>query len=235
MQAFLLFSHQLYADAARQPRTQVMVLIEDAKLFRPGENPARAIFHRAALQAVRERLLVKGFAVEYLGADEYPTLEAAFAWLASQHPEVVRCYELNDATLEKQLGALLKNQHIPFLTLPSPVPRVKVKSRRSFVPQVLPPVEPNRYVEEAALYYGKLVPVTQEIEFAYPVTRGDAEEWLDALPQFLHSGENLKAVAQDLAPLFTAGLLDLPTVETWFQEARVASEHQHAFRLLLTS
>jgi hypothetical protein len=229
MQAFLLFSHQLFADAAKQPRTSTMVLIEDARLFQTGGNPSLAIFHRASLQAVRERLLVKGFAVRYMGADEYPTLEAAFSALMHDHPEVVRFYEVGDANLQKQLESLLKKSGTPYLIQPVPTPRIKVATQRSFIPKVLPPVEPNRYVEEAALYYGQLTQETQEIEFAYPVTRGDAEEWIEFVPELVIKGKNLKELASDLAPLLRNGLLDLAVIE-----AGVPADYWPSFRTFLT-
>jgi hypothetical protein len=235
MQAFLLFSHQLYPDVVRQPRTSVMYLIEDARLFREGANPSLAIFHRAALQAVRERLLVKGFAVRYLGADEFPSLEYGFALIAKEHPEVVRFYELGDKQLKEQLESLLAKNTTPFLELSSPTIRVNMKPRKKFIPHILPPIEPNRYVEEAARYFLKLVPTDAEIEFAYPVTKGDTEEWLELLPDIVRSGTNLSELAQDIAPLLRAGLLDITALEADLHKRDVPLEQRRAFRLLLTS
>lgn len=231
MQAFLLFSHQLFPEVAQQPRHTVIYLIEDARLFRAGANPALAVFHRAALQAIRERLLVKGFVVQYMGADEYPKLDMALETLANQHPEVVRFYELGDANLKKQLESLLKAAEIPFLVLPSSVPTLKLPQRGSFVPTILPPIEPNRYVEEAAQYFLDLVPTDTEIVFAYPVTRGDTEEWRELLPELIEQGEYVSELAHDLVPLLMAGLIDLAMLEA--DLAQVSPERWLTFRRFL--
>lgn len=233
MQAFLLFSHQLFADVTKEPRHTVMYLVEDSRLFRANGNPAKAIFHRASLQAIRERLLVKGFVVRYLGADEHPRLEDSLAVLAREHPEVVRYFDLLDSNLGKLIQSILKKESIPSIVLPSPAASVKVVQRTDFIPTVLPPIEPNRYVEEAAHYFLRLVPTTVEISFAYPVTKGDAEEWRDLLPSMIEQGDQLEELARDLAPLLTAGLLDLKTLEADFVEAQVSPERLVAFRASL--
>ncbi len=210
-----------------------MYLVEDARLFRPGANASLAIFHRAALQAVRERLLVKGFAVRYLGTDEYPRLEDALAVIMREHPEVVRFYELGDKNLQGQLEGILAREAIPFLVIPNNAPRITIRARKHFIPRILPPIEPNRYVQEAAHYYLQFTSNRGEIEFAYPVTKGDAEEWLELLPDAVRSGNNLAELAQDIAPLLAAGLLDVPTLEQWLTGRDVSKEQQAAFRLLL--
>jgi hypothetical protein len=212
MQAFTLFSHQLYPEIADVPKYTVMCLIEDASLFKKGGSAAKAIFHRAALQAVRERLLVKGFVVRYFGADEYPKLEDVMQAIAKSHPELLRFYELGSSALEKKLITLLHEHNIPYQILPSPAPRMMLTQSSRFVPKVLPPIEPNRYVEEAAAYYFDLVDAT-EVEFAYPVTRGDTEEWLEALPVLVQKGHS-KEVIDDLAPLLNSGLLTLGYIES---------------------
>jgi len=207
MQAFLVFPHQLYADLTKQQKTSVMFLFEDSDAFQPGGLAAPAIFQRAALQAVRERLLVKGFAVRYMGINEYPSLDKAIEKMATEHPEVVRFYELSDKRMQKYVEDSLMYWKLPFISLPSPVKPIKKVRIQGFVPVAFPPVEPNRYVEGAALYYGNFVPITQEVEFAYPVTRGDAEEWLELLPELMGKVDG-RIVLRDLAPLVENGLVD---------------------------
>lgn len=232
MQAFMLFSNQLFPEVVKQSPMSVIFLIEDTRVFQPDADPAEAIFHRASLQAMRERLLVKGFAVRYFGADEYNDLTQALEALAGEHPEVTRYYALEDAKLAEQVKTFFDYQELSLIELASPVPKVKITAKTGFVPRVLPPIEPNRYVEEAALYYGQLVPITQEIEFAYPVTKGDAEEWVDFLPGIVESGHDLKGAAQDIAPLLRNGLINLAALELGIVEL-VTLERWQAFRSLL--
>ncbi len=212
MQAFLLFSHQLFPIVARRPRDTVIYLLEDSRLFRSSVDQGKAIFHRAALQAMRERLLVKGFAVRYLGADEYPELSIALKSIASEHPEKLQFYTLGDKNLTKQLNSLLKKAGISFEELASPTPPIKLIPRQDYIPTVLPPIEPNRYVLEAARYFAQMVKDSGEVSFAYPVTPGDAEEWLDVLPDYLKT-KKAKDVVCDIVPLLMAGLIDLTTLE----------------------
>ncbi|HSI21309.1 MAG TPA: cryptochrome/photolyase family protein [Verrucomicrobiae bacterium] len=232
MQAFLLFSHQLFGDVVRQPRHSVIYLLEDSRLFRREVEPGIAIFHRAALQAVRERLLVKGFVVKYMGADEYPTLNDALAEIAGKKPEVVRHFTIGDSKLAAQVRAFCKKENIPVKELANATPRIKVRPRAHFVPAVLPPIEPNRYVMEAVDYLSRMVPLTDAIEFAYPVTKGDAEEWLELLPEIVRAGGDIREAARDLAPLVVAGLIDLSSLNA-SEDYTAPPEHTAALKALL--
>jgi deoxyribodipyrimidine photolyase-like uncharacterized protein len=219
MQAFFLLSHQLFLDVVKQPRYTVIFLVEDARLFKHKANPSFAIFHRAALQAVREKLLVKGFPVEYLGADEYPQLDDAIAHVATQHPEVARFFTLGDSHLERHLRTLLKKHNIPFKELASPTQHVQYKMRPTLFPEIFNPIEPNRYVHDAAAYVSDIMPDGYELDFAYPVTPGDAEEWLDDLPALLHAGHAPEAIMRDLAPLLNTGLISMDDLRGLLSES----------------
>ena len=233
MQAFFLFSHQLFADVVRQPRHTVIFLMEDARLFRPRANPATAVFHRAALQAIRERLLVKGFPVEYMGIDEYPRLEDALTHVAKQHPEVARFFALGDTQLARQLHSLLKKYEIQFQELPSPALRVHQAANTTLVPIIFPPVEPNRYVLDAVTYVSNRLAVQGEFEFAYPVTAGDAEEWIEALPGLLDAGHRPLDLLRDLAPLLNTGLINSTLLQNVLTEAGIQPPQRRALLSLL--
>lgn len=233
MQALLLFSHQPYPQVVRQPRTTVMYMVEDIRLFQPSKNPAEAVFHRAAFQALRERLLVKGFAVEYLGADEVSSFDHAFRRLAKAKPEVVRTYDTSDPELSLRTEQFTREERFPLQMLPSPVLVPTTHPRGTYVPEVLPPVYPNRYVEEAATYFATVLRTPAEIEFAYPVTPGDTEEWLDLLPGHLRAGKELAALARDLTPVLASGLMQREALERVLALPEIPPQHASTFRTLL--
>lgn len=219
MAVFLTFSHQLFNEASRLPVGTELFLIEDARCFRPQADAATAVFQRAAFQAFREKLLVKGYTVHYLDAETYPSLSDALEAVFARNPKTVSLYATGDTHLDRQVQSACTKHDTEVTFLESPAPHVKVRTSRAYVPQVLPPVEPDRYVQEAFGYYSRLVPTAQPIEFAVPVTPGDARDWLETVPELLYAGASAQDIASDLMPLIAAGLIDQASLERTLDEA----------------
>lgn len=110
---FLVFPHQLFKSLFTVPKSIPFCFIEDEHYFRHIPfHKHKLILHRASMQAIRERLLVKGFQVSYFDTLHAPTLEGVFAELKKQRIRTVRYYEVIDADLEKRLAVMFKKFEI---------------------------------------------------------------------------------------------------------------------------
>jgi deoxyribodipyrimidine photolyase-related protein len=118
---FVVFPHQLFKALFTFPRTQPFCFIEDERYFRQLPfHKHKLVLHRASMQAVRERLLVKGFQVSYFDTLHAPTLEAVFKDLRKQKITTIEHYELVDDDVEKRLEKICTEQGITRNILPTP-------------------------------------------------------------------------------------------------------------------
>jgi deoxyribodipyrimidine photolyase-related protein len=118
---FLVFPHQLFKTLFTVPKTIPFCFIEDSRYFR--EVPYHAhnlVLKRASMQATRERLLVKGFQVQYFDTVQYPTLSEVFAELAKQGVREFQYYETVDHVLEAEVTSLAQKHGIHATCLQSP-------------------------------------------------------------------------------------------------------------------
>lgn len=197
---FFIFPHQLFKEALSLPKDTPFYLIEDERFFhRATATKERIAFHRATMQAFRERFLIKGYQVHYLDAVEFPTLKSVVSCLQKEGIGEVRWYALGYPELEDQFLGLLERATIGWEVLRSPVlsEMSEVRAKRINLPK-LPASwhpEPNRYVEEAVEYtqvhFARHAGSLEQ--FTYPVTYDDALDWLEdfllhRLPFFAKNG-----------------------------------------------
>lgn len=222
----LVFSHQINAPAVRELAPTTVYLIEDARCFRTGAPLDRAMFHRATLQAFRERFLVRGVTVQYFDAATFKRLTKALEAVIAEKPEALEAFDPQDAHIERQMRSVLEKAKIP-LTLHPPV-GVAAKSLppERFVTKVFPHVDPSRYVEEAVDYAAQLVrpPEAVEIEFDYPVTDGEVRDWLEELHTVVAQPKRHKEGVRDLAALLRSGMVRPAQLEAQLEADMLAQK-----------
>jgi deoxyribodipyrimidine photolyase-related protein len=185
---FLVFPHQLFKSALSASKNTVFYLIEDEHFFRSRNVlKERLLFHRASMQAFRERLLIRGNTVNYCDTIGFPNLKSVINLLQANGVTEVRWHALRFPELEGQLLTLCEQAGIDWHVLPSPIqqhfllPDVQAKRLKLLSLPVTWHPEPNRYVEDAAefveKYFTKQSGSTQN--FVFPVTYDDAQDWLE--------------------------------------------------------
>lgn len=112
---FLIFPNQLTKASLSLPKDEKVVLVEAPWYFRsPTATKAQLVTYRAALQALRERFLVKGYEVEYLDAASFPTFAAMVDHLASAGLTSVATYPF---TGKREEAEVLKHLAVHAITL----------------------------------------------------------------------------------------------------------------------
>lgn len=141
---FIVFPHQLFRVLLIKPKDTIFVMVEDESIFRQDPPNLHQIFlERAAMQAFRERLLVKGYKVEYFDTVHYQRLEQVFTALAAKKVPALQLFELDNPELEARLIQQANRQKIKlsfdstpaFLTTPAWL--TKNFSRKSLTPERL--------------------------------------------------------------------------------------------------
>ncbi len=95
----LIFPNHLFSTLSRLPADTVFHIIESEEYFtRFTFHKQKLILHRASMQAMRERLLTKGFEVEYLDIQQYPNLESVVTHLKKRGVTDVEHFEITDHT-----------------------------------------------------------------------------------------------------------------------------------------
>lgn len=116
-EAFLIFPHQLFKIHLKRPKSTTFILIEDERFFQSFPfAKQKLVLHRASMQALRERLLVKGYQAEYIEAKR--GLAGALSFMKDEKIESVSYYELIDAELDAVVTQSL--QEYKRTVLPSP-------------------------------------------------------------------------------------------------------------------
>lgn len=101
---FLVLPTQLHRSILTLPREQKVVLVELPKYFRSQRaTKAELVTYRASLQALRERLLVKGYEVEYLEAPAFSSLQSVLKHLAAAGATSLQTYPLPSFKEEHEL------------------------------------------------------------------------------------------------------------------------------------
>ncbi len=186
MSVLILYPNQLYRATLSLPKQNVQVLlVEDEFHFGPTMSPDELLQFRASMRAFRERLLVKGFAVEYVETAEIATLPEILKKLAGATKQVAS-YALGVHPLAAKHKELLRTSALKCTELPTPgiffskeyaalqMPAL----RRSLV--TLPEFgEPDRYIDEAIEYVGGLRDTKTTPIQRLPIAYSDAGELVE--------------------------------------------------------
>jgi deoxyribodipyrimidine photolyase-related protein len=117
-EALLIFPNQLYRTALSVPKDTKVVLVEaPAFFFAPNVTKAELVTYRAALQALRERFLVKGYEVTYLEARQIRTSAALVSELASLGLKKLSTYSMDAKEEEIKLQRLMLSQKVSLTVL----------------------------------------------------------------------------------------------------------------------
>jgi len=118
---FLIFPHQLFRQMFGQTKDTVFCLIEDESFFQDYTRPKGSIVsYRAAMQSVRERLLVKGFRVEYFDTVHFPTFQSVANKLKKLGVKKAICYEPALAGMQTRVNSSLLEKGIQLEIEPTP-------------------------------------------------------------------------------------------------------------------
>ncbi len=110
---FLVLPTQLHRSILNLPREQKVVVVELPKYFRNQKaTKAELVTYRASLQALRERLLVKGYQVDYLEASVHPSLQSVVKHLAASGVTALQTYPLPTMKEERELVKVCKLNRI---------------------------------------------------------------------------------------------------------------------------
>jgi len=118
---FLVFPDQLFKALFTLPKTLRRCFVEDERYFRELKfHKHKLIFHRASMQAARERLLVKGFNVEYYDTIQMPHLTDVFEDLQKKGITTIHYYEITNKQVAAEVKELAKKYHFTCTVLSTP-------------------------------------------------------------------------------------------------------------------
>lgn len=117
---FLLFPHQLFKASLKLGKERVISMVEEESFFHKGETSRqKLIVQRASMQALRERLLVKGYEVHYFDSASFSNLEKVIKVLKKEGFSQVVHYNLY-GTLAEKLTTFLKQAGLGEESVESP-------------------------------------------------------------------------------------------------------------------
>ena len=119
--AFLVFPHQLFKDLFSYPKSTRFCFVEDEYSFRAFPFHSHTlVLRRASMQATRERLLVKGYQVQYFDCILQSNLESILTELHEQGIQTIQCYELIHHQLAHELALVATTLDMTVEFIPTP-------------------------------------------------------------------------------------------------------------------
>ncbi|MFZ5908301.1 MAG: cryptochrome/photolyase family protein [Nitrospirota bacterium] len=120
-EAVVIFPNQLFDVHPAMAKNRKVFLLEDARFFPDfWFHKKKLILHRESMQAYRERIISKGYRVQYIECQKGDTDSLLFPQCKKQKIEVIYHAEITDHALEDRFQRNLKKHELKDISFPTP-------------------------------------------------------------------------------------------------------------------